>query len=79
MSAAKKRAEKELEKVNEKIKNKDFDKNKRSLPIDENALLKKANPTLWKKTMDAIGKRDDAKHELELLKRKDELKKKIIL
>ena len=26
--------------------------------------------------MDAIGKRDDAKHELELLKRKDELKKR---
>ena len=76
LKAAKARAESSEASIRQQIKDENYEGKKRSLPIDENALLKKADPTLWKETMDAIIKRDDAKHELELLKRKDELEKR---
>ena len=65
LKAAKARAESSEASIRQQIKDENYEGKKRSLPIDENALLKKANPTLWKKTMDAIIKRDDARHKLE--------------
>lgn len=75
LNAIKKRNETAKQKWEERIKNKDFETQKKT-PLDENALLKKTNPKLWKETMDAIDAKDEARSKFDLAKRKDELSKR---
>ena len=75
LNAAKKGAERTVKNIEERILNKDFEpKGQRS--ISDNELLRKANPKLWKETMDAFIARDEARDKLELAKREDEFSKR---
>lgn len=79
LNSIKKRNEARLKEIEKKIADKDFTTQKPKPPLDENKMLKQANPQLWKETMDAINNKEEAGHQFELLKRKDELAKRGIL
>lgn len=76
LNAIKKRNEARQKQIEEKIANKDFSTQPKKPPLDENKLLKQANPELWKETMDAINAKEEVGHKFELLKKKDELAKR---
>ena len=75
LKSIKKRNELAENKLKEKIANNDFS-TKKNIPFEENILLKKYNPKLYKETMDAIVAKDEAKYQFNLSKRQDELNKR---
>jgi len=70
----KSRNETAAKKIQERIDAGDFE-TKKQIPFDENAALKKANPKLWRETMDAIVSKNEARDKFDLTKRQDELNK----
>ena len=79
LNAIKKRNEARKKEIDEKILNKDYSTKPKPVPIDENKLLKQANPKLWAETMDAINAREESGHKFEKLKYEDELQKRTML
>lgn len=76
LNSIKKRNEARKKEIDEKIANKDFSTKPKPVPVDENKLLKQANPELWNETMDAINAKEESGNKFELLKKKDELAKR---
>ena len=75
LKAIKSRNESAAKKLQDRIDAGDFE-TKKKVPFDENAALKKANPKLWRETMDAIVAKDEARSKFDLAKRQDELSKR---
>lgn len=75
LQAIKTRNENQKKQIEKDIAEGNFE-TKRKLPFDENTALKKANPSLWRETMDAISERREAKHQWELSKIEDEMAKR---
>ena len=75
LKAIKERNEKRANEINEKIKNKDFSDKEKSLSIFDDKYLQQKYPKEYKEAIDAIKKREDAKHEYDIQLLKDEYAK----
>jgi hypothetical protein len=78
LQALKKRNETEADKIRERIKTGDFEKEPR-VPFLENKELQKKYPQQYKEVLDAIIKKEEAQHEFDIALMKDQLAKRTTL
>jgi len=75
LKSIKEKNEKRANEINEKIKNKDFSDKEKPLSIFDDKYLQQKYPKEYQEAIDAIKKREDAKHEYDIQLLKDEYSK----